>query len=47
MLESAAAGRLLDAQYPRYWRVAVNESVARSLNVIVDDTVRKLGNRPP
>ena len=47
MLEPAAAGRLPEAQYPRYWRVAVNENVARSLNVIVDDTVRKLGNRPP
>ena len=47
MLEPAAAGRLPEAQYPRYWRVAVNENVARSLNVIVDDTVRNLGNRPP
>ena len=42
-----AAGRLPDPQYPRYWRVAVNDSVARSLNVVVSDAARRLGNFPP
>ena len=42
-----AAGRLPDPQYPRYWRVAINDSVARSLNVVVSDAARRLGNFPP
>jgi hypothetical protein len=33
-------------QYPRFWRVAVNDSVARSLDIVVDDDVRRLGDRP-
>ena len=41
-----AAGRVPDPQYPAYWRVAVNDSVARSLNVVVSDAARNLGNRP-
>lgn len=47
VLELVASGRIPDPQFPRYWRVAVNENVARSLNVIVDDDVRSLGERPP
>lgn len=39
-------GRLLEPQYPRFWRVAVNDSVARSLDVVVDDAVRRMGDRP-
>jgi len=41
-----AERRVPAAQYPRYWRVAVNESVARSLNVVVDPSVLRLGDRP-
>ena len=29
------------------WRVAINDSVARSLNLVVDDAARRLGNFPP
>jgi ABC-type uncharacterized transport system substrate-binding protein len=47
VVEAVAAGRLPEPQYPRYWRVAINDSVARSLNVVVDDAVRRLGDRPP
>jgi putative tryptophan/tyrosine transport system substrate-binding protein len=46
ILVQAAVGRLPDAQYPRYWRIAVNDSVARSLNITVDEAVRLLGQRP-
>jgi ABC-type uncharacterized transport system substrate-binding protein len=41
-----AERRLPPARYPRYWRVAINESVARSLNVLVDPSVLRLGDRP-
>lgn len=38
--------RLPEPAYPLYWRVVVNEQVARSLNIPIADTVRALGNRP-
>jgi len=41
-----AAGRLLEPQYPLYWRASVNYSVAKSMNVVVSDSVRALGNFP-
>jgi ABC-type uncharacterized transport system substrate-binding protein len=44
MVDALMAGRTVDAQYPMYWRVAINESVARSLDVIVDASARNLGN---
>ena len=47
IVESIAAGRTPDPQYPRYWSVVVNDRVARSLNVVVDDAVRSMGDRPP
>jgi putative ABC transport system substrate-binding protein len=37
---------LPDPRFPRYWRVAVNESVARSLGVPITDKVRQLGHAP-
>jgi putative ABC transport system substrate-binding protein len=37
---------LPDPRFPRYWRVAVNESVARSLGVPISDKVRQLGRAP-
>ena len=46
LLDQIAAGRLPSPRYPAYWRVAVNDSVARSLDVIVDDATRSLGDRP-
>lgn len=46
MVEALAAGQTVEPQYPLYWRVAVNDSVARSLDVIVDASVRGLGHFP-
>jgi ABC-type uncharacterized transport system substrate-binding protein len=46
MVEAIAAGQPVDPQYPLYWRVAVHDSVARSLDVIVDASVRSLGHFP-
>lgn len=40
------AGRMPPPRYPAYWRVAVNESVASSLNIVIGDDVRALGDRP-
>jgi putative ABC transport system substrate-binding protein len=40
------AGRWPPPRYPAYWRVAVNDSVANSLNIVVGDEVRSLGDRP-
>ena len=46
VLNQIAAGRLPGPRYPAYWRVAVNDSVARSLDVVVDESTRSLGDRP-
>lgn len=46
MVEALMAGQVVDPQYPLYWRVAINDSVARSLDVTVDASVRGLGNFP-
>jgi ABC-type uncharacterized transport system substrate-binding protein len=46
VVDALLAGQRVDAQYPLYWRVAINESVARSLDVIVDASARSLGNFP-
>jgi hypothetical protein len=40
MVEALMAGQVVDPQYPLYWRVAINDSVARSLDVTVDSSVR-------
>src|SRR5262245_61269339 len=47
IIASIVSGAVPPPTFPRYWRVAVNESVARSLNVVVTDEVRALGERPP
>jgi putative tryptophan/tyrosine transport system substrate-binding protein len=40
------AGRAPAPAHARYWRVAVNDSVARSLGIVVDSTVRAMGEGP-
>jgi putative ABC transport system substrate-binding protein len=40
------AGRVPPPHYPAYWRVAINDSVARSLNIVIPDDARALGDRP-
>jgi ABC-type uncharacterized transport system substrate-binding protein len=42
----ASGTPLPEARYPRYWRVAINDNVARSLGLTVSDKVRSLGVRP-
>ena len=44
---SLAAGQRAEARYAHYWRVAINENVARSLNILIDDSIRELGNPAP
>ena len=39
-------GRLPSEQFPKYFNVVVNDSVARSLNVLIDDGVRQLARKP-
>ncbi|MCW5662897.1 MAG: hypothetical protein KIT35_03610 [Piscinibacter sp.] len=46
MLGMVTEGRLPAPQYPRYWRVAINDSVARSLDIVIDGSARNLGDRP-
>jgi ABC-type uncharacterized transport system substrate-binding protein len=46
MIDALLAGQVLEPQYPAYWRVAINESVARSLDIVVDAGTRTLGNLP-
>ena len=47
MLEALLAGQpTAEPQYPLYWRVAINDTVARSLDVVIDAAVRGLGNFP-
>lgn len=46
VLAEIDAGRLPDPQYPVYWRVTVNDSVARSLNIVLSSEVRGLGSFP-
>lgn len=41
-----AAGRYVGPQHPAFWRVALNDSVARSLNIVIEPSVRTLGNFP-
>lgn len=46
VIDAIESGRIPEPQYPKYWRVAINENVARSLNVVISDAVRNMGNRP-
>ena len=42
-----AGGQLPAPQFPRYFRTIVNEGVAKSLDVTVDDAARHFARRPP
>jgi hypothetical protein len=42
----SAGSPMPEARYPRYWRVSINDNVARSLGLPVSDRVRALGARP-
>jgi ABC-type uncharacterized transport system substrate-binding protein len=47
VVRSIASGATPTPKFPRYWRVAINESVARSLNIVVTEEVRAMGELPP
>lgn len=42
----AASGRLPEPQFPKYFDVVINDHVARSGNVVIDDSVRQLSRKP-
>lgn len=44
--EISASERPPEPQFPKYFDVLVNESVARSLNVVIDEGVRSLSRKP-
>lgn len=46
-LGASATDALPEPRFPHYWRVAINENVARSLGIVITDKVRALGVRPP
>lgn len=46
LVEYANSGRLPNPQFPKYFRVATNDHVARSLNLLIDDSVRQLARKP-
>jgi putative tryptophan/tyrosine transport system substrate-binding protein len=46
LLVALSERRLPAPDYPRYWRVAINDNVARSLDIEIDDRTRSLGDRP-
>jgi putative tryptophan/tyrosine transport system substrate-binding protein len=44
LIDELRKGRIPPAQYPTFWRVAINEGVARSLDLVVDDETRHMGH---
>ena len=42
-----ATGKMPEPQFPKYFRVVVNDDVARSLNLVIDDQTRNFSNKPP
>ena len=40
------SGKLDAPQFPKYFGVAVNDDVARSLNIVVDDSVKNFSHKP-
>jgi len=46
VVEAAAQGRVPAAGYPTYWRVDINDRIAQSLSLVIDDRLKALGNIP-
>lgn len=46
LLGAVSERRLPAPKHPSYWRVAINDSVARSLDIEIDARIRNLGDRP-
>lgn len=47
VINALLTGRATPPTYPSYWRTAVNDTVARSLNLVVSDATRTLGEPSP
>lgn len=47
VIDAFALGRMPAARYPKFWRVLINENVARSLDVPISSGVRNMGEFPP
>lgn len=47
MLDTISSGAMPEPRYPRYWRVTINDNVARSMGLSISDRVRAMGVRPP
>ncbi|WP_162567508.1 hypothetical protein [Variovorax sp. SRS16] len=45
ILSEFEQGRIPEPRYPSYWRVSINESVARSLNLVLSDEVKALARK--
>lgn len=46
LTDYANTGRLPDPQYPKYFSTVINDDVARSLNLVIDDGARKFSRKP-
>lgn len=46
MTEIDATGRLPESQFPKYFSVVINDSVARSLDIVIDENVRAFSRKP-
>ena len=46
LAEYDGTGRLPSAAHPKYFSVVVNDNVARSLNLVIDESVRQLSRKP-
>jgi ABC-type uncharacterized transport system substrate-binding protein len=44
--EYDVSGRLPEPQFPKYFSTSLNENVARSLNIVIDDSVRNFSRKP-
>ena len=43
---AAITGHLPEPQFPKYFSVVINDNVARSLNLVIDDSVRTFKRKP-
>ncbi len=46
VVEAAGQGRVPAAGYPTNWRVDINDRIAQSLSLVIDDRLKALGNIP-
>ena len=46
VIDVLATGRFVLPQHPSFWRVALNDSVARSLHLVIEPGIRSLGTLP-